>query len=43
MVYRRKFGPRRDGIRGEWRTLHNEEIPDFTPHHILFRWPNREE
>ena len=25
-VLRRIFGPRRDGVRGEWRKLHNEEL-----------------
>jgi len=24
---RRIFGPKRDGVRGEWRRLHNEELP----------------
>jgi hypothetical protein len=36
MVLRKIFGPKRDGITGEWKTLHSEEIPDFTPHQILF-------
>jgi hypothetical protein len=26
MVLRRIFGPRRDGVMGEWRRLHNEEL-----------------
>jgi hypothetical protein len=26
MVLRRIFGPRRDEITGDWRTLHNEEL-----------------
>ena len=26
MVLRRIFGPRRDGVTGEWRRLHNEEL-----------------
>jgi len=26
MVVRRIFGPRRDGVTGEWRRLHNEEL-----------------
>ena len=26
---RRKFGPKRDGVTGEWRKLHNEERNDL--------------
>ena len=26
MVLRRIFGPRRDEVTGEWRSLHNEEL-----------------
>ena len=26
---RRIFGPKRDGVRGEWRKLHNEELNDL--------------
>ena len=25
-VFRRVFGPKRDGVTGEWRKLHNEEL-----------------
>jgi hypothetical protein len=27
-VFRRKFGPKRDKVTGEWRKLHNEELND---------------
>jgi hypothetical protein len=32
-VLRRIFGPKRDEVTGEWRKLHNEELPDlyFSP------------
>jgi hypothetical protein len=32
-VLRRRFGPKRDEARGEWRKLHNEELHDlhFSP------------
>jgi len=29
MVLRRKFGPRRDEVTGEWRRMHNEELNDL--------------
>jgi hypothetical protein len=35
-VLRRIFWPNRDGVTGEWRRLHNEELNDCTDHHILF-------
>jgi hypothetical protein len=28
-VLRRIFGPKRDEVTGEWRKLHNEELPDL--------------
>jgi hypothetical protein len=28
-VLRRIFGPKRDGLSGEWRRLHNEELNDL--------------
>jgi len=28
-VLRRKFGPRRDEVTGEWRKVHNEELNDL--------------
>jgi hypothetical protein len=34
-VLRRIFGPKRDGVTGEWRRLHNEEIND------LYSSPNK--
>ena len=29
MVLRRKFGPKRDEVTGEWRKLHNEELTQY--------------
>jgi hypothetical protein len=28
-VLRRTFGPKTDGVTGEWRRLHNEELSDL--------------
>jgi hypothetical protein len=33
-VFRRIFGPKRDGVTGGWRKLHNEEL------HNLYSSPN---
>jgi hypothetical protein len=35
MELRRIFGPRRDEVTGEWRSLHNEELMICTSHPIL--------
>jgi len=36
-VLRRIFGAKRDGVKGEWRKLHNEELNELHSHQILFR------
>ena len=36
-VLRRIFGPKRDGVTGEWRKLHNEELNDLYSSPIIFR------
>jgi len=30
-MFRRIFGPKRDGVTGEWRKLHNEVLNDLFP------------
>jgi hypothetical protein len=30
-VLRRIFGPKRDGVTGGWRKLHNDELRNFLP------------
>ena len=36
-VLRRIFGPKRDGVTGEWRKLHNEKLNDLYSSHIIVR------
>ena len=36
-VLRRVFGPKRDGVTGEWRKLHNEELSDLYSLHNIVR------
>ena len=42
-VLRRIFGPRRDGVTGEWRKLHNEELNDLYSLFSIMRVVKREE
>ena len=42
-VLRRIFGSRRDGVTGEWRKLHNEELNDLYSSPNIVRVLNREE
>jgi hypothetical protein len=35
-VLRRIFGPKRDGLTGEWRKLHNRSLMICIAHPILF-------
>jgi hypothetical protein len=40
-VLRRIFGPKRDEVTGEWRTLHNEELNDlyYSPNIVrVIKW-----
>ena len=34
---RRIFGPKRDGVKREWRKLHNEELNDLYHSPTIFR------
>ena len=34
-VLRRIFGPKREGVTGEWRKLHNEELNDLYSQNIV--------
>ena len=36
-MLRRIFGPKRDGVTGEWRKLHNEELNDLYSSHNIVR------
>jgi hypothetical protein len=36
-VLRRIFGPKRDELTGEWRKLHNEELPDVYSSQSIIR------
>jgi len=41
-VLRRIFGLKRDGVTGEWRKLHNEELNDlYLPDTVLVIKPRR--
>ena len=42
-VLRIIFGPKRDGVTGEWRKLHNEELNDLYCSPNIVRVINREE
>ena len=36
-MLRRIFGPRKNGVTGEWENLHNEELNDLYPSPNFFR------
>jgi len=42
-VLRRKFGPKRDEVTGEWKTLHNEQLNDLhsSPNIVRVSKPRR--
>jgi hypothetical protein len=40
-VLRRIFGPKRDEVTREWRTLHNGELQICTHHQISLGRPNQ--
>ena len=42
-VLRRIFGPKRDGVTREWKTLHNMELDDFYSLQNMFWLQNRDE
>ena len=42
-VLRRIFGPKRDGVTGDWRKLHNEELNDLYCSPNIVRVINRED
>jgi len=42
-VFRRIFEPRRGGVTGEWRSLHNEELNNLYSSPNIVRVINREE
>ena len=42
-MLRRVFGPERDEVTGEWRTLHNEELSDLYSLPNIVRVVNRKE
>ena len=42
-VLRRIFWPKKDGVAGEWRKLHDDELMISTPHPISLGWSNRKE
>jgi hypothetical protein len=37
-VLRKIFGPKRDGVTGEWRKLHNEELHDLYLYLLEIGW-----
>jgi hypothetical protein len=42
-VLRKKFGPKRDEVRGEWRRLHNEELYAVYSSSNVVRMTNNED